>query len=1045
MRQKNGPIAWMASHGVTANLLMLTCIIGGYIMLTQINQEVFPEYNMNRVQVTVAYPGASPEETETGIVLAIEEAVNGLEGIRNVDATAAEGAAIVTIEAQADADVHKLGQEVKAEVDRLRTLPVDAERPEVRVLMHQHAEMYLVLHGDTEESSLHELAEQLRDGLLQYPEVTQVKLAGVRPLEVSIEISQENLRRYGLTMDDVARRLRSAVVDMPGGALKTSGGEILIRMKERLDYGDQFARLPLITTADGNAVLLGQIATVVDGYEDSDFSATFNGKRAIMLSVYSESGDTPGEVSTLVRKHLAEASTSLPAGIAVDIRRDRSEMLAQRVDLLLRNSAIGLVLVLVLLALFLEIRLAFWVMMGIPISFLGAFLLLPELGVSINMISLFAFIVALGIVVDDAIIVGENIYHHRQEGMEPLQAAITGAREMAMPVTFSILTNIAAFMPLMFIPGMMGKIFFVIPIVVGVVFVLSLVESLFILPAHLAALKHKQRQGISLWLHQKQQRFSGSFRLWVRTRYGGFLDLALRYRYLTVTIAISLLIVTISYATSGRMGMVLFPKMESDYAKATVLMPLGTPAEKMQLVAKRLLDSARKTADETGQADELVRGIFTQIGKGGGDELTMTVYMAAPEVRDRIMGVSEFTQRWRQLSGEFTGIESLLFESDAGGPGGGRGLNVELNHWDVHVLEQASKELAETIRAYPQAKDVDDGFTAGKRQLDFAVLPEGKSLGLTAEDIARQVRHAFYGAEVLRQQRGRNEIKIMVRLPEQQRISEQSIHDLLIKTPAGTYVPLRDVVSTQQGHSFTKISRSNGRRVIKVESNISPRSKSVEIINDLEAAVLPDLVRKYPGLRYSFQGRQADMSESISSLKYNFLLAMLVIYLLLAIPLQSYSEPLIVMLTIPFGVIGAIFGHLIMGYGLSVVSMLGIVALAGIVINDSLILINHANGLKNKDETLSEWEVIRTAGIQRFRPIILTTVTTFGGLTPMIFETSRQAKMLIPMAISLGFGILFATFITLILVPSVYLVLNDVRGLLTPKEKAETALEQADS
>jgi multidrug efflux pump subunit AcrB len=1041
MRLKKGPIAWMASHAVTANLLMLTCIVGGYIMLTQMNQEVFPEYDMGRVQVTVAYPGASPEETETGIVLAIEEAVNGLDGVRNVDSTAAEGAAIVTIEAQTDVDVQQLGQDVKAEVDRLRTLPVDAERPEVRVLMHQHSEMSLVLYGDSEERSLHELAEQLRDGLLQYPEITQVELVGVRPLEVSIEISQENLQRYKLTMDDVARRLRSAVIDMPGGALKTSGGEILIRMKERRDFGHQFARVPLITTADGNAVLLGQIATVVDGYEDSDYSATYNGKRAIMLSVYSESGDTPVEISALVRKHLEEASVSLPDGIAVDVRRDRSEILAQRIDLLLRNSAIGLILVLVLLALFLEIRLAFWVMMGIPISFLGAFLLLPALGVSINMISLFAFIVALGIVVDDAIIVGENIYHHRQEGMEPLQAAITGAREMAVPVTFSILTNIAAFMPLMFIPGMMGKIFFVIPIVVGVVFIISLVESLLILPAHLAALKHKQRHGISLWLHQRQQGFSASFRLWVRIRYGGFLDLALRYRYLTVTIAISLLIVTISYAMSGRMGMVLFPKIESDYAKATVVMPLGAPAEHMQLLAKRLMDAARKVADETGQADELVRGIFTQFGRSGGDELTMTVYMAAPDVRDRILGVEAFTQRWRALSGEFAGIESLLFESDAGGPGAGRGLNVELNHWDVHVLEQASRELADILQAYPQAKDVDDGFTEGKRQLDFAVLPQGKSLGLTAEDIARQVRHAFYGAEVLRQQRGRNEIKVMVRLPEYQRISEQSIHDLLIKTPAGTYVPLRDVVSTKQGHSFTKISRSNGRRVIKVESNISPRSKAVEIINDLEAGVLPELVSKYPGLRYSFQGRQADMSESLGGLKYGFLLAMLAIYLLLAIPLQSYSQPLIVMLTIPFGVIGAIFGHLIMGYGLSVVSMLGMVALAGIVINDSLILLNYANGLRDRDGTLSASEIIRTAGIQRFRPIVLTTVTTFGGLTPMIFETSRQAKMLIPMAISLGFGIVFATFITLILVPSIYLVLNDVRKLLTPEEETESVLE----
>ncbi len=1041
MKRQKGPIAWMASHAVTANLLMLTCIVGGYLLLNQMNQEVFPEFDMGRVQVTVAYPGASPEETETGIVLAIEEAVSGLEGVRRVDSTAAEGAATVTIEAQTDIDLQRLGQDIKAEVDRLRTLPQDAERPQVKVLTHRRYVLSLVLYGDSEERSLHELAEQLRDGLLQYSGITQVEFVGVRPLEVSIEISQENLQRYRLTMDDVAKRLRSAVVDMPGGALKTSGGEILIRMKERRDFGDQFARLPLITTPDGNAVLLGQIATVIDGYEDSDYSATYNGKRAIILSVYSESDDTPGEISTLVRKHLETASLSLPDGIAVDVRRDRSEILAQRIDLLLRNSAIGLMLVLVLLALFLEIRLAFWVMMGIPISFLGTFLLLPALGISINMISLFAFIVALGIVVDDAIIVGENIYHHRQNGMEPLQAAITGTREMAVPVTFSILTNIAAFMPLMFIPGMMGKIFFAIPVVVGVVFIISLVESLLILPAHLAALKHKQRRGFSLWLHQKQQCFSAGFRLWIQERYGGFLDLALKYRYLTVTIALALLIVTISYAMSGRMGMVLFPKIESDYAKATVVMPLGAPAEHMRKVAKRLLDAASKVADETGQADELVRGIFTEFGKNGGVELTVTVYLAAPEVRDRILGVEAFTRRWREFSGEFAGLESLLFESDAGGPGAGSGLNVELNHWDVHVLEQASRELAAIIQTYSQAKDVDDGVTEGKRQLDFAVLPEGKSLGLTAENIARQVRHAFYGAEVLRQQRGRNEIKIMVRLPEQQRTSEQSLHDLLIKTPAGTYVPLRHVVSIKQGHSFTKINRSNGRRVIKVESNISPRSKAVDIINDLEAGVLPDLVRKYPGLRYSYQGRQADMSESLGGLKYGFLLAMLAIFVLLAIPLQSYSQPFIVMLTIPFGVIGAIFGHMIMGYGLSVVSMLGIVALAGIVINDSLILINYANGLRDNDGTLSAWETIRAAGIQRFRPIVLTTLTTFGGLTPMIFETSRQAKMLIPMAISLGFGILFATFITLILVPSVYLVLNDMRGLFYSKEETETVVE----
>ncbi|MGR9073677.1 MAG: efflux RND transporter permease subunit [Gammaproteobacteria bacterium] len=1031
----HGPIAWMAGHSVAANLLMAACLIGGLLFLNDIRQEVFPEFEADAVSVSVAYPGASPEEVESGIILAIEDAVSGLDGIDEINSTAREASGTVIIEALTGADIQRLTQEIQKEVDRIITFPEDAEKPVVKVISRKRQVVSLVLYGDAKENVLHELAEQFRDRLLQDPGITQVDLAGVKPMEIGIEISQENLRRYRLSLGDVARRLTDSSIDLPGGSIKTAGGEILIRMKERKDYGRQFERLPIITTGDGSQVLLGDIARITDGYDESDYYAVYNGKPAVMIQVYSVGRQTPIQVSETVKRHLEQARRELPNGIGAEIRRDTSEEYAQRIDLLLRNSALGLTLVLITLSVFLELRLAFWVMMGIPIAFLGSFLALPAIGVSLNMISLFAFIIALGIVVDDAIVIGENIYHHRQEGMPPLEAAIRGAREMAMPVTFSILTNIAAFVPLLFIPGITGKIFSVIPMVVIAVFTLSLLESLYVLPNHLGHLGEIPRRGIQAWIHSRQQRFSHHFRHWVNHRYGAFLDWVLRHRYLTVIFAFSLLATTLSYALSGRMGMTLFPKTEADYAQVTLVMPFGTPIGKTEEVVQYLIASARRVAEKTPRGDELVTGVFAELGTIdhqetlGSHMASIRAYLAAPEIRKSIMSTDQFSNLWREETGDIPGIDSILFESDAGGPGSGSAITIELDHRDIEILEKAAAELAKAVASYPTANDVDDGFSEGKEQLDFSLLPEGKSLGLTAQSVARQVRNAFYGAEVVRQQRGRNEIKIMVRLPEAERISEQNIENLILWTPAGTEIPLREAVQIQRGRAYTEIDRRNGRRNVQVKSNVTPRSKSGEILNDLEATELPRLMREYPGLQYSFQGRQAEMAESLGSLKTNFVFALLAIYIMLAIPFRSYILPFIVIVSIPFGIIGAIFGHMLMGFDLSILSMLGIVALSGIVVNDSLVLINYANELQTNGEN-SPAQIIKIASLQRFRPIILTTLTTFCGLMPMILETSRQARILIPMAISIGFGILFATLITLILIPSLYLVVEDVRALV---------------
>ena len=1026
---KRGPVAWMAGHSVAANLIMLMCLVGGFLALRNIKQEVFPDIAMDIVTVSVSYPGASPEEVERGIILAVEESVQGLDGVDEVTSVANEGQGTISIEALLGADIQKLADDVKSEIDRIRTFPDDTEEPEVRIASHSRPVLDLVLYGNVKDTVLHELAERTRDQLLQNPDITQVEVSGIAPLEIGIEISQDSLRRHGLTLEDVAGRLRKASLERPGGGLKTSSGEILVRVTERRDYGPEFAQLPIITTATGSQVLLGDIATIDDSFADTDRSMRFNGQRAVSIEVFRVGSQTPIQVADAVRGELEAIRADLPPGVQTAINSDRSEYYRDRVGLLLKNGMMGLALVFIVLGLFLEARLAFWVMMGIPISFLGSFLLLPATDVTINMISLFAYIIALGIVVDDAIVVGENVYHGRQEGLSFIQAAVRGAREVAMPVTFSILTNCVAFLPIYFIPGTMGKIFRMIPIVVCIVFLISLVESLFVLPAHLAHGRDRRRKGIAAWLHTKQQSFSHGFRNWVKKYYGPFLEWTLHHRILTVSAAMAVLIVTLSYAFSGRMGFGLFPTVESDRSEAEVVLPYGSPVEKTEAILQRLRQGALKVIDESGHP-ELVEQIIADVGRSGGHTGRMRIELADPEIRDKIMGTQEFTDRWREAVGEVSGVEYLKFAADAGGPGSrGRAVAVQLSHRDMGVLERASKDLADIIETYPRVKDVDDGFQPGKPQLDFTVTDEGKSLGITADDIARQVRNSFYGAEAVRQQRGRNEIKVMVRLPETDRSTEQTVNDLMIRTPAGTFVPLREVAVYKRGRAYTTIDRRNGRRVVEVSADVTPRSKAGEILGDIKANALPGLLAKYSGLSYSFEGHQADMSESMGSLYVTSALAMLAIYAMLAVPFRSYAQPLIVMTSIPFGVVGAFVGHLIMGYDLSVISMFGIVALAGVVVNDSLVLVDFANR-RRREDGMSYHDSIVAAGVQRFRPVILTTLTTFGGLAPIIFETSRQARFLIPMALSLGFGIVFATLITLVIVPSLYMVIEDVERLL---------------
>ncbi|MGE4439879.1 MAG: efflux RND transporter permease subunit [Desulfomicrobium sp.] len=1024
MRQKiqHGAIAWMASNPVSANLIMLLCLVGGLIMASQIKQEVFPEFESEIVTVSVAYPGASPEEVEKGIVLAIEERVTGLDGIKKVTSSSVEGVGTVTIEALEGTDMDRLAQDVKGEVDRISSFPEDTETPKVVVASNQRRTLSIAVYGDLQESVLREMAETVRDELLQDPEITRIDLSGTRDLEIGIEISQDTLRAHGLTLRQVAEIIGNSALELPGGSVKTAQGEILVRVKDRRELGKEFANLPIISTPEGSVVRLEDLGRITDGFEDTDLYALYNNQPAILLDIYRVGDQTPISVSDAVKRHMERLNRILPPGVHIAKRNDSSDIFRQRMDLLTRNGLMGLCLVFVLLALFLEIRLAFWVSMGIPISIMGLFLILPGLGVSFNMISMFAFIITLGIVVDDAIVVGENIYQYREQGLSPLKAATNGAREVVMPVTFSVLTNVVAFLPMLFVPGVLGRVFGVLPAVVVSVFIISLVESLFVLPSHLGHLKSGGRSWLAL-VHKWQGKFSAWFMHMVNTVISPLLMLTIRMRYLTLAAALAILVATMGYVASGRMGIVMFPKIESDYAYVELAMPFGSAVARTEAAIERMVRIAGELARENG-GEELVEGIFSQVGtSSGGHEGSVRVFLTPPE--QRTLSTTEFTNRWRERVGDIAGAEYLKFESDRGGPGSGSALTIELSHRSTQILEKAGEDLARELGSYAQVSDIDDGFSAGKTQLDFRIRPEGRSLGLTSQDVARQIRAAFYGAEALRQQRGRNEIKVMVRLPEGERISLQNIEDFLVRTPAGKSVLLREVADVNKGHSYTSIERRNGRRIISVTADVTPPSEAASIMNSVKDNFLPRLQDRYQGLEFSFEGKQADIKEGLGALVLGLGMGSLCIFALLAVPLRSYAQPLIIMTSIPFGVVGAIFGHLLMGYSLSLVSLFGIVALSGVVVNASLVLIDCANGKRRLGH--SALSSIHQASVQRFRPILLTTVTTFGGLAPMIWETSRQARFLIPMALSLGFGIVFSTFITLGIVPSLYMILEDLK------------------
>ncbi|MHC4185137.1 MAG: efflux RND transporter permease subunit, partial [Planctomycetota bacterium] len=1004
--ERKGPLAWFASNHVAANLLMFLIIAAGLLTIFTIKVEFFPEFTLDMITVTVPYLGASPSDVEEGVVLRVEEAIAAVDGIKRLNATAGEGAGMIFAEVEEYADTQEVLDDIKGEVDRIITFPEQTEKPIIADITTRHQVSTIVIYGDVPERTLKQLADRVRDELTAMENISQVDVTGVRPYEIAIEVSEKNLRRYGLTFDQVAGAVRNSSLDIPAGSVKTPRGEILVRTEGQKYYGPEFAEIIVLTRNDGTRIRLADIANVKDDFEDTDLYSRFDGRPAALVKVYRVGEQGALDVADTVNKYVQEKQNSLPAGVSIATWEDTSVLLRGRINLLRRNAYLGLILVFVCLTLFLNIRLAFWTTMGIPISFLGAFWLLPRFDVSLNMISLFAFIMSLGLVVDDAIVVGENIFAYRRQGLSRIDAAVKGVREMVAPVTLAVFTTVFAFLPLAFLIGIMGKIMRVIPVVVISVLMVSLVEALLILPAHLSGrgalwklAPFRLIDKIQGWTERRLERFTyGRFINWVAR--------SVKYRYVTVAVGLAIFAVTIGWIAGGYIKIVFFDPVEADNMVANIVMPLGTPVTRTQQVVRRVEQAAEQVrrevdATRTGRPS-IIKHMATTIGDqpaarhGGPVQRPAGVTDShLAEVNIELLGAEErkgisstdLKNRWRELVGEIPGISSLTFFSEIMSTG--EPINVELSHQDFDVLLTAVEELKSLLREYSGVSDIADSFEQGKAELKLELKDTGRNLGLTLSDLARQVRQGFYGEEAQRIQRGRDDIRVMVRYPRQERKSLADVENMRIRLRDGTEVPFKEVAQVEYGRGYATIRRADRRRVVSVTADVDETVANAREINlDLSRSVLNRLTSEYPGLQYRFAGEERERNESFSSLLVTFPLAMLAVYALLAVQFRSYFQPLIVMSAIPFGIVGAVIGHIIMGFvfgttfNLSLLSMLGIVALSGVVVNDSLILIDLINRQRNEGTELAQ--TVRDSATRRFRPIMLTTLTTFFGLVPMM-------------------------------------------------------------
>ncbi len=1040
----NRMASWFAHNPVAANLMMLLFVFGGLAALPSIHLEEFPEIEMDMVQVQVEYLGAAPEESEQGVCLRIEEAVEGTPDVKEIRSRAVEGACIVFVEMKSEADRQVVYDDVKNRVDAISTFPVETEKPVVRLLQTRSGVMHLAISGDLDERSLRELGQQIRDDIAGMEGVSQVALEMARNYEISIEVSEETLRRHSITFSQVAEAVRRWSLDLPGGTVKAAGGEILLRTKGQAYWGDEFEDVVVLTRTDGTALTLGEIANIRDGFEDIDLLARFNGRPAVIVKVQRFGDEDILAIAEQVMVYLAELRTRLPDSVSVEPYKIEADDLRERLSLVGGNAIGGLFMVLTVLALFLRFRVAIWVAAGVPIALLGALIWFPFLDLSLSTMSLVACLLVIGILVDDAIVVGESVYRHEQQGEDPLEAAVNGTRAVYVPVLFGVATTIAAFTPLAMLPGRMGAFLGVLGTTAIVCLVFSLIEALLILPAHLA---HRSRsgergefkRGFKAW----QRRLSSGLQELGRNGYGRLLGTAVEWRYATLAIAFGLILLTVAVVQAGYLRYQFFPPIVGDTARAHLIMPPGTPRAVTEQAVNQLEAGAEEVRAQLG--DEIfvhqltTLGALQAEGRGppdpramGGASNMASLSLVLVSGDDRDVTTEEVVALWREKTGPVADAVSLEFVSQAFGMG--KAIEVELRGPNLLALQNAARAVRHHLATYPHVSDISDSFRDGKQEVKLVLRPDAQPLGLTLRDLAGQVRQAFYGEEIQRVQRGRDDVRVMLRYPEEERRSLSSLEDMRIRSADGTEVPFASVAEASLGRGHSTIQRSNRMRIVSVTGNVDRARITPEAIQAGLRGSLPGVLAAYPGVEFEFSGEQEESKESASGLVNGFAVALLVIYGLLAIPLKSYAQPMIIMSVIPFGTVGALWGHLIMGWDLVFFSTLGIVALSGVVVNASLVYVHFVN--ERRADGVSMRDAVLEAGVVRFRPIVLTSATTFLGLVPMMAVRSVQTAAFVPMAISLAFGVLFSAVMTLFLVPSLYVVLEDLLELSRRRGRA---------
>ncbi len=1022
---------------------MLSIVALGLFFLYRTPLEVFPSFETDIVNVNVALRGGTPEDVEKGVTILVEEAVEDLEGIAKISSRSVEGFSTVTIEIDDRYDPRDLLADIKNRVDAINNFPAEAEKPVTSLFQFNNEVITVSVSGNLSEVEIREMADQVRDDLLRIPGITQVQLDAKKNYEVSVEITQDRLREYNLDLASIGNAIARGSIDLSAGNIRSEGGDVLISSKGQAYRRDEFEQIVVKTNPDGTLLRLGDIATVTDGFEENGVRTRFNGKPAALIQVYRVGDQGAIEIGNSVKEYIDRKQRLLPKGVELAYWDDDSVIVKKRLGTLANSALQGAILVIALLSLFLRPAIAFWVFIGIPISFVGAFIFINAVGVTINVVSLFGFILVLGIVVDDAIVTGENVYSHMRRAENSLHASIKGTQEVAVPVTFGILTTIAAFVPIAYLEGGRGAVFANIPAVIIPILVFSLIESKLVLPAHLKHVKLRRESNGENRFERWQRKFADTFERAIIRYYRPVLKSSIRNRYATLALFTGVFIVIASLLSAGWNRFVFFPTIERETAVVRLVLPSGTSFNTTDRQIEKIVLAAAKLKEkyidpETNQS--IVLNILAITGNAGGEGNSGQVRMEvmSPEDRSIKVRMSTLVREWRALIGPIPGAERLSFRAELARYGDPIDVQVSAN--DLDTLDKIADRVRAHLSGYPAVFDIEDSVSSGKQQMEVELTQQGYALGLTRSDVIRQLRQAFFGIEAQRVLRGRDDIRVMVRLPLAERQSIAQLRAVMIQTPAGTQVPLSHVASLTPSVSPATIYRTDRFRTANIRADADKSETNMNVLYEDLEQFMDELINRYPGAQYELEGEAKEQWETFSSLGTGIALVIFAIYCLLAIPFRSYSQPLAVMSIIPFGTIGAFVGHWLMGLPITFMSVLGMLALVGVLVNDSLVLVDYINQQRRKGKHI--YRAILGAGAARFRPVLLTSMTTFIGLLPLLFDQSTQAQFLIPMAVSLGFGILFATMITLIMVPANYLILEDLKAALRSDREPVTAVKQ---